>query len=1189
MEEYSIFGSNISNDLLLYLKNNQNNIKIDIHNNSHNFSLNYISSNETITDYITKGLKDIKSLDNDNYIHSKIDNSKNVTILGSYIQENIEDTINSINFINLKNATVLDLSHRNDRTVTSDFIFDKYDGIINTINYKYFSTTQYVIKDISALNNLRFYDQNQQELYVLSGLLMYAKFDNKNAISSYQLLNKENKIFPYNIKIFSISGNFAYEIDERTFDNYSTSKQANKVLNSIITNEIIINIPSVLIAKSFFDTNVNTFRNNIGNLNFNNILGMKIKNKNRNSPEDPLSYNLQLIYNGITLHATNTKVINHYDIDMSNNNIQNVKSLATNQLILNNVIYDDIISSDNVSDKINNILSADNSIQSRIVNGVLSDNYITIENLIELFSSVNVSDALDTHSNYLIPYVEYDNTTDSIHFIYDSNVSTKHILNLKALDNILSDELLKHSNGIIYKSNTLDNLTIDNNLNVYNNITVDGHITINSNTLKWDDNILKFTHSDDVTFQTSIFTFTISFPDVYNSENHDFNFIKEEDNYQFSFTLNGLNCKICHPFNIIGTTSDNIPIIQADYVSQANGNMSNSKLMLLNLIQKYNIYISSRFGNSFNKSQNLIFLYYTPTLYNELTSDTFSENLYYMDNGQSNVYLDYYEFILSDKVLLHQLQFNDIEFSEFKMKLESIHNMNHLDDELLYYIYDGKNYIKYFDIIGYDSDWELIKKVHVTNNIKKPNRLIIVDINAKKRYNKYRITFHYQNESGEYADNSLPYIFTDLTLKYESLHDNNSIDFSGKQINLDVTNTFNINNHIDLTSNTITKLIINEDYKNVEHYFEASKNPYAVCHINYETDNQNLLDNNLLKLGLINKDSKLPDIGPLFNSKKNIYNVYHSLHIVDSNLFYTQSVNNSLDINIDESSEKYLTITSSGVVAINTDKRTLSNIVKTNTEFTGLIINGDLRFNLSNGESLPYIDISINNNLDVLNSYKINLPDNCSDINNNVNYFLKPYDIDNTNKTISTRWDSTTTIFQKGNIYIGSTANSNLFDIHSNFSNIHPNGVTTSENTTHIRKLVIGYPEDIKYDIINSNVLTVGGSVYATHDVSTDSDAAYKYDLQQINNCREKVNTLTGYTFFRNDTTEKRRFCGLIAQDVEKVLPEAIVKKHDDKLRVLYNNLSGLFVECFKELYREIDTLRDEIKDLKKEVYSHKD
>ena len=127
MEEYSIFGSNISNDLLLYLKNNQNNIKIDIHNNSHNFSLNYISSNETITDYITKGLKDIKSLDNDNYIHSKIDNSKNVTILGSYIQENIENIINIINFINLKNATVLDLSHRNDRTVTSDFIFDKYD------------------------------------------------------------------------------------------------------------------------------------------------------------------------------------------------------------------------------------------------------------------------------------------------------------------------------------------------------------------------------------------------------------------------------------------------------------------------------------------------------------------------------------------------------------------------------------------------------------------------------------------------------------------------------------------------------------------------------------------------------------------------------------------------------------------------------------------------------------------------------------------------------------------------------------------------------------------------------------------------------------------------------------------------------------------------------------------------------
>ena len=37
MENYSIFGSNIENDYLLKLQNNESNIKIAIHNNDHNY------------------------------------------------------------------------------------------------------------------------------------------------------------------------------------------------------------------------------------------------------------------------------------------------------------------------------------------------------------------------------------------------------------------------------------------------------------------------------------------------------------------------------------------------------------------------------------------------------------------------------------------------------------------------------------------------------------------------------------------------------------------------------------------------------------------------------------------------------------------------------------------------------------------------------------------------------------------------------------------------------------------------------------------------------------------------------------------------------------------------------------------------------------------------------------------------
>ena len=51
MERYSIFGSNTDTEYLLKLQNNESNIKIDIHNRDHNFTIDYVSSNEIITEY----------------------------------------------------------------------------------------------------------------------------------------------------------------------------------------------------------------------------------------------------------------------------------------------------------------------------------------------------------------------------------------------------------------------------------------------------------------------------------------------------------------------------------------------------------------------------------------------------------------------------------------------------------------------------------------------------------------------------------------------------------------------------------------------------------------------------------------------------------------------------------------------------------------------------------------------------------------------------------------------------------------------------------------------------------------------------------------------------------------------------------------------------------------------------------
>jgi hypothetical protein len=103
------------------------------------------------------------------------------------------------------------------------------------------------------------------------------------------------------------------------------------------------------------------------------------------------------------------------------------------------------------------------------------------------------------------------------------------------------------------------------------------------------------------------------------------------------------------------------------------------------------------------------------------------------------------------------------------------------------------------------------------------------------------------------------------------------------------------------------------------------------------------------------------------------------------------------------------------------------------------------------------------------------------------------------------------------------------------------------------------------------------GHFTATGNVTAYSDKRLKDDIQPIEGALEKVSTLSGNTYQRNDLLDKdpeRRYAGVIAQEVEVVLPEAVSEAEDGTKTVDYNAVIALLVESIKELKAEVEQLK---------------
>lgn len=103
------------------------------------------------------------------------------------------------------------------------------------------------------------------------------------------------------------------------------------------------------------------------------------------------------------------------------------------------------------------------------------------------------------------------------------------------------------------------------------------------------------------------------------------------------------------------------------------------------------------------------------------------------------------------------------------------------------------------------------------------------------------------------------------------------------------------------------------------------------------------------------------------------------------------------------------------------------------------------------------------------------------------------------------------------------------------------------------------------------------GTITANGDVVAFSDKKLKENLEIIDNPLDRISKLSGYTYDRIDQGN-RRSVGLIAQDVQKVLPEAVTET-EGTLGVNYNGVTAALVEAVKALQNEVEELRRQIHD----------
>jgi len=107
------------------------------------------------------------------------------------------------------------------------------------------------------------------------------------------------------------------------------------------------------------------------------------------------------------------------------------------------------------------------------------------------------------------------------------------------------------------------------------------------------------------------------------------------------------------------------------------------------------------------------------------------------------------------------------------------------------------------------------------------------------------------------------------------------------------------------------------------------------------------------------------------------------------------------------------------------------------------------------------------------------------------------------------------------------------------------------------------------------------GNLSVAGTVTANSDKRIKKNIVTIESALDKVLKLRGVTYQRTDIEDDKVLMGVVAQEVEEIIPEVVSLGDPDDpdsiKSVSYGNMVGVLIEAIKEQQLQIDELKKQI------------